>query len=52
MRAIGLILIFVGAILITKGVYQGAGAVAAQPKHTEIRFVPRTLYDEQLAVPR
>lgn len=48
MRAIGLLLIFVGAILITKGVYQSPPVAA---KHTEIRFVPRSLYDEQLAVP-
>ena len=49
MRALGLILIFVGAILITKGVYQSKPPCPAQ--HMAIKFVPRTLYDEQLAAP-
>lgn len=49
MRAIGLLLLFLGAILITKGVYQNGRA--CPPAHTEVRFIPRTLYDEQLVRP-
>ena len=50
MRAIGLILLFIGAILVTKGVSQG-GATACPPAYTHVKLIPRTLYEEQFARP-
>ena len=50
MRAIGLFLLFLGAILVTKGVVQ-SGQGACPPANTHIKFIPRSLYEEQLARP-
>lgn len=51
MRAVGLILLFIGAILVTRGVYQQGAAATCPPAHTRVKLIPRSLYEEQIARP-
>lgn len=47
MKAIAVFLLFLGTILVLQGYYGRKDA--CPPPKTEIRFIPRTLYEEQLS---
>lgn len=47
MKAIAVFLLFVGMFLVVQGYYQRREACPA-PK-TEIKYIPRSLYEEQLS---
>lgn len=47
MKAIAVFLLFVGMFLIVQGYYQRREACPA-PK-TEVKYIPRSLYEEQLS---
>jgi hypothetical protein len=49
MKAIAVFLLFVGMFLVVQGYYQHATECPA-PK-VEIRYIPRSIYDEQLSEP-
>ena len=46
MKAIAVLVLFVGAILIVQGYY--AQAKACPPSQTRVVYVPRSLYEEQM----
>lgn len=42
-------LLFVGMFMIMQGVYEEKLRISEQNKKTEYKFIPRTLYEEQLS---
>lgn len=50
MKAVAVFLLFVGMFLVTQGFYQQKAACPS-PK-TEVKFIPRSLYEEQLGEPQ
>lgn len=49
MHAIGYLMLFAGMALVMHGVYAERLARVERDVRVEYRFIPRTLYDEQLA---
>jgi hypothetical protein len=47
MKAIAVFLLFIGMFLVVQGYYQQTAACPA-PK-VEVKYIPRSLYDEQLS---
>lgn len=48
MRTVVLLLLIAGAALIVHGVYEEKLKLARQDVRVEYRFIPRTLYEEQM----
>lgn len=49
MKTIIIFILFVGMFMIISGVYEQKLAQAHKDKKIEYRFIPRSIYDEQLA---
>lgn len=49
MKAIAVFLLFVGMFLVVQGYYQQKAA--CPPPKVEVKYIPRSLYDEQLSEP-
>lgn len=49
MKAISVFLLFIGVFLIVQGYYSQKAACPAP--RVEVKYIPRTLYEEQLAEP-
>lgn len=49
MKSLIVFILFVGMFLVISGVYEQRLAQAQQEKKIEYRFIPRSLYDEQLS---
>ena len=48
MRPIAVLFLFIGMFLVVQGYYSNNMAKCPKPK-TEIKFIPRSLYEEQLS---
>lgn len=48
MKAIAVFLLFIGTFLVTQGYYQQKMGTCPKPK-VEIKYIPRSLYEEQLS---
>jgi hypothetical protein len=49
MQAIVVLLLFVGVVFVMHGIYEERLAAIEKKSRIEYRFVPRTIYEEQLA---
>jgi hypothetical protein len=49
MRALLMLSLFLGMLLVVHGIYEEKLAAASRNVRVEYRFVPRTFYEEQLA---
>lgn len=49
MKAISVFLLFIGMFLVVQGYY--SETTKCPPPRTEIKYIPRTLYEEQLQEP-
>jgi hypothetical protein len=49
MKAVIVLILFVGLFLVTHGVYEQQLRTLSQKTKIEYRFIPRSYYDEQLA---
>lgn len=48
MQSLVVLLLFVGIVMVMHGMYEERLAVAERTAKVEYRFVPRTLYEEQM----
>lgn len=48
MRAIGVLLLFIGMFLVIQGYYNEKMGTCPAPR-TEIKYIPRSIYEEQLS---
>lgn len=48
MKTLIILALFIGMFFVIQGVYEQQLKEATQNKKTEVKFIPRTLYDEQM----
>lgn len=51
MKSVVMLLLFIGTLLIVHTIYEQKLAEAKKQRKIEYRFIPRTLYDEQVGEP-
>ena len=51
MKAISVFLLFVGMFLVVQGYYQQASMKQCPAPKVQVKYIPRSLYDEQLSEP-
>lgn len=50
MKSVAVLILFIGAVLIVRGYYEGRGYTCPAGR-VEVKYIPKTLYDEQLSEP-
>jgi hypothetical protein len=49
MKSIAVFLLFVGSILVVQGYYSKVAETSCPPREVEIKYLPMSLYEEQLS---